>query len=752
MEQTRYLQQILGTDKRNPSFTVFRDSAGEQLHVYYGAQLFEVVPADKEAPGFKLLVGKLYNANVNAKRLREAFGVARQTMKKWGDALKSNDPEELVRALRGRGGHRKLTAEVQAYVRVRFPLIYAETRYEYSKRMRAEIEAVFGKSLSAETLRPLFKELKQEVAGVAVPPAAPAKHDTAGDCPAMAPGPPAAPGRGDEPPEPPRTDPGGSANRKECFASAPAAASIVTVCHHVGVLLFSTVALQVQACVAEGGAWLKQWLCTILLGAVNIEQTKLLDFGSLIRLLGRAWASLRPQREELGRLACPQNVDAVLRLNADLVGLHEGQDFYYDPHGKHYTGVQKVLKGWCAAVRGVAKTLYMDFIHTADGHPVYVKHTDNYDDLRTRFGPTVDAFRQSLRIPPERVLTFVVDRGLYSHDVFEQIIDTPQSHVITWQKGYRPVPWDKQEISGSFRLQRTRNHSTDRRTYEFEYTDGPWPRDPRMRLLRVQATNPQGRTVQVGVLTDDRDRQAERIIVLIFSRWIQENDFKYLDTHFGINQITSYASVAYRQLQDHLEERQMKSGEYKALEQARRAVSAELKTLLLQEHRHAGKNRNRPVRIAELDQRDRDLDAQMSATDKDMSRLDHLIEQDYVRLDTRSKALMDALKLLARNAFYAALAPFQEAYDNYRDDHVLFRNLTRAHGLLIEHGDEVEVLLNPTANYPPKLTRIVHDMLEQINATGPLMPDGSGRRLRFRLAENEHIQLAIAQEASEANY
>ena len=26
----------------------------------------------------------------------------------------------------------------------------------------------------------------------------------------------------------------------------------------------------------------------------------------------------------------------------------------------------------------------------------------------------------------------------------------------------------------------------------------------------------------------------------MFNRWLQENDFKYRDKHFGINQITSY--------------------------------------------------------------------------------------------------------------------------------------------------------------------------------------------------------------------
>ena len=37
-----------------------------------------------------------------------------------------------------------------------------------------------------------------------------------------------------------------------------------------------------------------------------------------------------------------------------------------------------------------------------------------------------------------------------------------------------------------------------------------------------------------------------------------------------------------------------------------------------------------------------------------------------VRLDSRNKRLMDVLKVIARNAFYKALAPFKQNYDNYR--------------------------------------------------------------------------------------
>ncbi len=750
MEQQVYLQKILGTDKRNPVFTVYQDSKGEELHVYYGLQLFEVVRADKEDPAFKLLVGRLYNAGVKVKSLKSAFGVDRKTMKRWGAALRSGDPDVLVEALRGRGGHRKLTPEIESYVRMRFPSIYRETRYEYSKRVREEIAEVFRKSLSPETLRPLLHELKQQADGCpevevldteALDTEA-EKRETACD-------------EGSLPEEIDALPP---ANRQECPVSSPAEEVVLggeveaRFCHHAGILVFSRVLVQVEQCVEPGGWLLKQWVAAILLGAVNIEQSKLLNRSDLASLLGRTLSSLGLQRTQLTELASVANVEQLLRLNGQRVGVEECRDFYYDPHAKHYTGMQHVLKGWCPAAGGVAKALYLDFIHTVGGHPVYVEHTDNYEDLRARFYKTAERFCLVMGLGVECVVTLTVDRGIYSHEVFEQFIESPRFHIITWQKGYRRVVWEDQQITGSFVLQRPRNNSTDLRTYRFEYLDRPWPRDGRMRQLRVQATNPDGRTVQVGVLTDDLERNAEEIVVRIFSRWIQENDFKYLDQHFGINEITSYASIAYQRLRDAVEERQMKSGEYKALEQERQAVRRELKKLLFDEHQHPGRNTRRQERIAELDQRQAGIEARMAQTEKESSRLDYVIEQQYVRLDTRNKKLMDVLKLIARNAFYDSFGPFKELYNNYRDDHVLFRNLTQAPGVLIERGDEVEVVLYPTPNYAPKVESIVKQFLADLTATGLLMPDGSGRRLSFRLGDKEGIPLAIAQPRNHAIY
>ena len=49
------LQQILGTDKRNPCFTVFRGRAGALL-LFYGGELLERLPNDREHVQYKLMV------------------------------------------------------------------------------------------------------------------------------------------------------------------------------------------------------------------------------------------------------------------------------------------------------------------------------------------------------------------------------------------------------------------------------------------------------------------------------------------------------------------------------------------------------------------------------------------------------------------------------------------------------------------------------------------------------------------------
>jgi hypothetical protein len=258
--------------------------------------------------------------------------------------------------------------------------------------------------------------------------------------------------------------------------------------------------------------------------------------------------------------------------------------------------------------------------------------------------------------------------------------------------------------------------------------------------------------------------------------------------------------ISYTQLQSQLTDRQVQSGAARALAEQSRQLTAQLGRLLWAEHQAEHRQGVRQVRQAELEKaptatpepsgpsgtsstagepaaaeaRRRELGrlkaalarhetrrverrnqlqkleeqlnqilVQQGQTEQTMSRLEDLIARQMVRLDTGPKRLLDAVKVVARNVFYRALAPFKAAYDNYRDDHEHFRRLTQSAGVLRWNGRELEVHLLPATPHSAALRRVWEQVLNGLNATQPVWPDGSGRRLVFRLAARSELQVSL---------
>jgi hypothetical protein len=66
--------------------------------------------------------------------------------------------------------------------------------------------------------------------------------------------------------------------------------------------------------------------------------------------------------------------------------------------------------------------LHSDLFHTAAGQPVYLECADNYQDMRERFAVWLPRFRQALGLPAAAVVTCVIDRGIFSHQVFAKVL------------------------------------------------------------------------------------------------------------------------------------------------------------------------------------------------------------------------------------------------------------------------------------------------------------------------------------------
>ncbi len=551
MAKLVYMQQLIGVDKKNPFFTLCRNpKEPDKIYVYFGTALMEVVKEGRNNPEFKILIARLYNAGLKVKTLKETFKIHRTTMKRWGDALKSDDPEELVRVFAVLRHPRKLTKEILAFSKKRFFDIYKENKYSYSAEIRKEIKEVFNKDISGETLRPHFKKWKEKHKEV----------ETTKEKEILTKEKDASELQNEKDLELPLSSPSlPVGSKRECLPVIVDTEDVIKkqlknskpkqtlfflqglyeyyFCHHVGVLLFSMMITKLDKFLEDEALIVKQWISAILLGAINIEQTKLLDFNALEVFFGKVFRNLQIQRAQLLKMSLTDQYTNILKYNASLVQANTSSDFYYDPHTKHYSGAKKIFKGWCSSIRFADKIMNMDFIHTSSGFPVYVFDTDNFHDLRERFFKVTILLRELLGFSKDKAITFIFDRGIFKLETFQNIMKSKYvTYFLTWEKGYKGNMWDEGKISGRFDLFKARNSAEDLKRYQFEYIDQRWERDDKIRQIIVRATNPGGRTIEVSILANDLEHNAQEIIELMFNRWIQENDFKYLDNHFGIKE------------------------------------------------------------------------------------------------------------------------------------------------------------------------------------------------------------------------
>jgi hypothetical protein len=66
-----------------------------------------------------------------------------------------------------------------------------------------------------------------------------------------------------------------------------------------------------------------------------------------------------------------------------------------------------------------------------------------------------------------------------------------------------------------------------------------------------------------------------------------------------------------------------------------------------------------------------------------------------------------------------------------------------ASGVLEVGTKQIVGHLMPRVNYPPQLRRILGTVLEGVNAQCPVLPDGSSRSLKLRLARRSEMKLSI---------
>ena len=633
-----YRQLLLTANKANGSiFSLYgneKDMASSTiLYLYTGMVLVDCAPADANHPLYKLMVTRLRLSGYSYALLIPLFACCENTIRKWANALSKGDSEEIARVFELDGPSKsKLTPESRRYIYTRYRALKELGRYDFRKTIKKELQHYFNINISGESLRNHFRiadcsdaashddlsssyteadpdeVFSESLLTVQSDDVYPGINDIAqpsdtsadstipqGTCAVQA----------QNTPE----------NRKdaEVFAAEQSDSNSEAVfmplsgeriptepllLHHMGLLLFLPNLCLLQQALGASAALFLQVIAQILAGAKNIEQGKLLSRSALRFVLSKILFDLQTTREQISALSSGAMIASMVRTNQQLLISRDQATapddvLYYDPHGKQCTGQPSFLKGWCGGLKTTAKVLYADYIHNAQGRPLFMKHYDNFYDLRERILLTIAEFRQALNCASDHLMTFVVDRGIYGLEAMDNFLAAADGclQLITWETGYnaRLSEWDMERVTHSFCWQKTRNNARDTRDYHFCVQELPWKRDGRFRKILAKATNPQNRTVEVAILCSHPTMPIENIVTSMFNRWIQENDFCYLIEHFGIDQLDGRALMKYSEQEGRLTDRQVESRSYRTLRHQRTNATKVWNQLILSKQKALGK-------------------------------------------------------------------------------------------------------------------------------------------------------------------
>jgi hypothetical protein len=265
-------------------------------------------------------------------------------------------------------------------------------------------------------------------------------------------------------------------------------------------------------------------------------------------------------------------------------------------------------------------------------------------------------------------------------------------------------------------------------------TDGMWMRE-------VRKLTSSGH--QTSLISTAYGRQALPDALALFSRWCQENFFRYMMEHFAIDALSEYrteeipetkrpvVNPAWREL-----DRQSRSVKGKLTQRRARFGALTLKSEA-DEAKAAKWEKQKSDLREEIEQFEHEVESfkeQMNSTPKHLEWDQFPEEAKFQRLAPSRKRLTDTVKLVAYRAETAMSGLLRESLRREDDSRSLLRDLFRSDADVIPHCDSkvLEVRIHTLAN--PRSNRAIQHLLDHLNAAECTYP-GTGFRLSYTLGD-----------------
>jgi transposase len=407
---------------------------------------------------------------------------------------------------------------------------------------------------------------------------------------------------------------------------------------------------------------------------------------------------------------------------------------YLDGHVRGYFGTRRLPKAHLARMRISGPATVETWVADDRGDPLFVVLAEPAASMVTELRRLLPELRE---LVGERRLTICFDRGGWSPELFYDLTQAGFD-FLTYRKGRsRPEP------ARGFRRQSYPDPAGS--GFEYELAD----RRVRLRLparkgrpktLKVRQVTRLVGVHQTQILTSRSDLSAAEVAHRMFSRWRQENYFRYARAHFALEALDSYATAEddlarlvpnpeRARLRRRLVRAQASLAEREAALGSAALDNKEAARPTMRGFKIAHSTLARAVRLARLEVAQ--LEAALKATPSRLPLGE--LAPDSLLLDKQSKLLTHAVRMSVYNAesiLARLLAPHYARADD--EARTLLQEVFRAAGDLQLLNGHLEVRLNPLS--APRRTRALAALCSTLNQHQVTFP-GTDLELRYSVKQ-----------------
>jgi hypothetical protein len=476
---------------------------------------------------------------------------------------------------------------------------------------------------------------------------------------------------------------------------------------------------------------LRSLFCSIafacLLGEPRAEGFTRISPTDLGRLLGLdRGPEVGTVRRRIEELALVGRADQLLdQLARHHIESHEDATgiFYVDGHVRAYHGGREVGKAHVARIRLSMPAELDTWVCDANGDGVLVWGATPGASLVGELRTVAEKVRAHVGKDARPTISF--DRGGWSPKLFREL-DLAGFDILTYRK--KPAPT---EPVGSFHpyvhtdaAGREHHYLLADRRVTIAYQGGK----RRFACRQITRLDPDT-SHQTQVLTTRSDEDPAAIAYLMFSRWNQENFFRYMRAHYGLDALDTYATT---------DDEMGRLVPNPARRQADRSLAEARRSLAIaQASRGQASLAGRPP-DAEITRAFADAEAQIEALERAARAIPARVplgeaRPGSVRLAPERKRIHDAIRMATYNA-ESALARLVGPHYARADDEArtLLREAFPSPADLQVVGHELHVRLDPLS--APRRTRAIAGLCQELNATRTIYP-GTNLILVFSVKE-----------------